>query len=291
MHPVLFHIGSILIPSYGAVAALGVLAALFLAQRTARLSGVNTTQMWNLCIAAMFSGLIGERLVLIAVNWSTIKQHPSWATGLAMIHHPLLTAAGVITGATAAAAYVRSRRMPIGATADALAAPLTLGLAFEQVGALMAGSGFGVQASARLPWAVIYTSVLAARWSGAPLGIPLHPVQAYAALGFLMLAVFLLAWMLAPPRAGRQPGDVAGICVMGFGTIVYFTELWRDPEGRGTLLHGALDAPQIAAVLMVIAGGIVLRERKAGGRGAQSRDSELDSQFTDAQQSSSEGKQ
>jgi len=39
--------------------------------------------------------------------------------------------------------------------------------------------------------------------------------------------------------------------------------LWRDTEGRGTLLHGALDGPQVAAVLMVLVGALVLLERKA----------------------------
>lgn len=33
MHPVLFHIGALLIPSYGAVSALGVLLGLLLAAR------------------------------------------------------------------------------------------------------------------------------------------------------------------------------------------------------------------------------------------------------------------
>ena len=38
------------------------------------------------------------------------------------------------------------------------------------------------------------------------------------------------------------------------------TELWRDPVGRGLLLGGALDGPQIAAILMVLAGALLLRE-------------------------------
>jgi phosphatidylglycerol:prolipoprotein diacylglycerol transferase len=42
---------------------------------------------------------------------------------------------------------------------------------------------------------------------------------------------------------------------------VYITELWRDSEGRGALLGGALDGPQAAAILMVLAGGMVLMER------------------------------
>ena len=256
MHPVLFHIGSLLIPSYGAVSALGVLLALFLAQRTARIAGVNTTQLWNLCVIGLFAALVGERLLLVAVNWSDLRRHPGWMLALAMIHHPLLAGAGALFGAAAAVFYARLQRMPLAATADALAAPLALGLAFEQFGALLAGSGYGTDSTMR--WAVTYNDLLAMRWSGTPLGIPLHPVQAYAAVAFLTLAILLL--VVLPAR--RQPGDVAGLWLLGAGVAVYITELWRDTEGRGTLLSGALDGPQVVAIVFVLVGAIVLMERK-----------------------------
>ena len=258
MHPVLFHIGSVLIPSYGAIGAIGVLAALFLAQRTARPAGVNPTHIWNLSVLAVFAALAGQRLTLIFANWGALRLHPSWALGLAMVHHPLLTGAGAAAALAVAAWYIRWQKLPPRATFDAIAAPLALGLAFEQFGALLAGSGFGTDADAKLPWAVTYTSTIAARWSGTPLGVPLHPVQAYAAISFLTLAIFLFVWL--PMR--RQPGDLAGICLMGVGTIVYLTEIWRDSEGRGLFLHGALDGPQVAAIFFVIAGALILRERK-----------------------------
>jgi phosphatidylglycerol:prolipoprotein diacylglycerol transferase len=258
VHPVLFHIGAVLIPSYGAIGALGVLAALFLAQRTSRPAGVNPAQVWNLCILAVFAALAGQRLTLIIANWSALRLHPAWALGLAMVHHPLLTGAGALAALAISAWYIRWQKMPALATTDALAAPLALGLAFEQFGALLAGSGFGTDASPTLPWAVTYTSTLAYRWSGTPLGVPLHPVQAYAAIGFFTLAIFLIIWM--PMR--RQIGDLAGICLMGLGAVIYISEIWRDPEGRGLILRGALDGPQIVAVLFVLAGGLILRERK-----------------------------
>jgi phosphatidylglycerol:prolipoprotein diacylglycerol transferase len=257
VHPVLFHIGSFLIPSYGAFSALGVLVALFLAQRTARIAGVNASQIWNLSVIALFAALAGQRLLLIAINFTDLRSHPRWMLGLAMIHHPLLSAAGALAGLIAAVVYSRSKKMPAARTADALAAPLALGLACEQLGALMAGSGYGTATSVR--WAVTYTNVLAARWSGTPLGIPLHPVQAYSALAFLTLSIFLLVLM----PAGRQAGDIAGLWLMGAGVAMYVTEIWRDAEGRGSLLRGALDGPQVAAILFVLAGGLVLRERKA----------------------------
>ena len=260
MHPVLFHIGSIFIPAYGVLAAAGVLLGLVLAQRTARMAGAPAGHIWNLCVVAVCAALAGERLLLVAANWSTLRQHPAWTLGLAMIHHPLLAAAGSLAALACAAWYARSHRMPLADTADALAPPLALGLAFEQLGALLAGSGYGLEASPKLPWAVTYTSPFAALWSGTPLGVPLHPVQAYAALGFLTLSIFLLVGL--PAR--RQRGDIAGLWLLGAGAIVYLTELWRDPQGRGLVLHGALDGPQIAAVLMVLAGALVLRERVSG---------------------------
>ncbi len=125
--------------------------------------------------------------------------------------------------------------------------------------ALLAGSGYGIEAerdAAR--WAVTYNHPLAALWSGAPLGVALHPVQAYAALGFLTLSIFLLFWL--PVR--RQQGDVFGLFLLGMGVAIFSTEFWRDTEGRGALLGGSLDGPQIAAAAMVVIGGLVLLERK-----------------------------
>ena len=106
-------------------------------------------------------------------------------------------------------------------------------------------------------WAVTYTHPLAARWSGAPLGVALHPVQAYAALAFLTLSIFLLFWL----RYRQQAGDVAGLLLLGAGVVIFVTEFWRDTEGRGTLLGGALDGPQAAAVALVVIGGLVMMER------------------------------
>ncbi len=251
-----------MIPSYGALAALGVILALLLAQRTAALAGLNANHLWNLCVVALFAALIGSRLFLVIVNWRVVLHHPSWILTLAMIHHPLVGAAGSLAAVAFAWLYARWQKMPVLAVADALAAPLALGLAFGQVGALLAGAGYGTEAGHGLPWAVTYTDPLATQWSGTPLYTPLHPVQGYAALCFLVLAVAL--YILLSRR--RQIGDVAGVWLLGTGVAVFVTEIWRDRDGRGAVFGGLLDGPQIAAIVLVIAGGFLLRERKPGGQ-------------------------
>jgi phosphatidylglycerol:prolipoprotein diacylglycerol transferase len=255
VHPVLLKIGALIIPSYGALAAMGVLLALFLAQRTARTVGVTPHHVWNISVIALFAALVGSRLLLVVVNWHQLRRHPLWTFGLSTIHSPLLAGIVALIGAGAALWYMRWQRMPWADTLDVLAAPLVIALACEQLGALLAGSDFGTDAS--VPWAVTYTHPLAARWSGTPLGVPLHPVQAYAALAYLTLAIALLFFL--PMR--RQPGDAAGLALIGVGVVLFITEFWRDPEGRGRVLNGALDGPQVAAIVLVFLGALLLRER------------------------------
>ena len=260
MHPVLFHLGPILIPSYGALTAVGVLLALFLAQRTARIAGLPAAHIWNLCVVALFAALVGARLLLIAVNLGDLRRHPAWLLQLAMVHHPLLAAAGAVAGALAAGAYALRQKLSLRATADVLAAPLAVAAACEQFGALLAGSGYGVEAQGwAAHWAVSYVDPRTGLWSGTPLGIPLHPVQAYAALAFLAMAACLLVWM---PRR-RPSGEIAGLAMMAAAVIVYVTEFWRDGEGRGAFFGGAIDAPQVASVAALLAGALLLIEWKS----------------------------
>jgi phosphatidylglycerol:prolipoprotein diacylglycerol transferase len=255
VHPVLFHIGSLVIPSYGALAAVGVVLALTLALHTARKIGLDPNRIWSLCILMLFTALAGSRLLLVIANWSVLRTHPVWMLSLAMVHHPLLAAIGSFIAIAVGTLYARWHHLPLRSTADALAAPAALGLGFEQVGALLAGSGYGT--GARVPWAISYTDPLAARWSGAPLEIPLHPVQAYAAVCFFAIALMLMLWL---PRR-KQNGDLAGIFLMATGTVLFITEFWRDPIGRGALLHGMLKGPQAAGLVCVIAGAVLLLER------------------------------
>jgi phosphatidylglycerol:prolipoprotein diacylglycerol transferase len=257
VHPVLFHIGSLVIPSYGATAAAGVLLALLLAMHTARKLGVDPNRIWNLSILMLFTALVGSRLLLVIANWTVLRHHPLWMLSLAMIHHPLFSAIGTAIALAVAAVYARIYHLPFRITADVLAAPVALGLGFEQIGALLAGSGYGK--GAHVLWAVTYADPLAARWSDAPLGVPVHPVQAYAALGFFAIAVGLLLWL---PHL-RQHGDLAGLLLVSTGVLLFVTEFWRDPIGRGALFGGVIKGPQVAGIVLVLAGASMLLESRS----------------------------
>lgn len=228
-----------------------------LALRTGRTIGIDPNRIWNLCVLMLFTALVGSRLLLVIANWKVLHSHPLWILSIAMVHHPLLAGIAALIAIAVAAVYAGTHHMPYRATADVLAAPLAVGLAFEQLGALLAGSGYGT--GTHLPWAIIYTDPLAARWSDAPLGISVHPVQAYAGLCFLAIAAGLIFCL---PRR-RQSGDLAGLFLMATGVVIYITEFWRDPIGRGALFHGFLKGPQLAGIAFVFIGAALLLDRPA----------------------------
>jgi phosphatidylglycerol:prolipoprotein diacylglycerol transferase len=252
MHPVLFQIGSLLVPSYGACAALGVLLALGLAQLTAKRTGLDSRHAWNMLVLAVFAALAVSRLLLVVVNLSALRLHPRWLLAVAMVHHPLLAAVGIVSGLIAVIWYALWTKLPLRVAADCLAAPLLLAEAAEQLGALLAGSDYGSETSAA--WAITYSSPLASRWSGTPLGIPLHPVQVYAAIGALALAAIVYGWLFMP----RRNGDAACVALLGAGTLLFTTEIFRDWEGRGILLSGLVDIPQLVGLGLVLLGGLLL---------------------------------
>jgi phosphatidylglycerol:prolipoprotein diacylglycerol transferase len=255
MHPVFFQIGSLVVPSYGVSAALGVFLALALAQSTARQNGLNPRHAWNMLVLAVFAALACSRLVLIVMNLSDLRSHPAWLLAVSMVHHPLLAAVGVFSGLVAVLSYARWVKLPLAPVADCLAAPVSLGIAAEQIGALLAGSDFGRESTSySLLGAIHYSSEVAARWSGTPLGVALYPVQAYAAIGMLLLTGIAYGWLFLL----RRRGDVAGAWLVGAGVLLFVTEIFRDWEGRGVVLGGLVDIPQLVGLGMVVLGGLVL---------------------------------
>jgi phosphatidylglycerol:prolipoprotein diacylglycerol transferase len=261
MHPVLIAIGSLLIPSYGVLAAAGVLTALGLAHWTAPLAGVESRHGWNAVVLGVFAALTAQRGLLIALNLGNLRVHPRWLLALALVHHPLLTGVGALAAALAVVWYARWAHVPLLRLGDALAAPVALGMALEQMGCLLAGSDFGRDAGSGAWGAVTYSSTLAERWSGTPLGVPLVPVQAYAALGAVLAAGLCGLWLR---RRVRKPGEAAGVGWVALGVVVFLTECLRDWEGRGVIhladAGGVIDAPQLVALVMVLAGFVLLAD-------------------------------
>jgi hypothetical protein len=57
-------------------------------------TGLDPRHAWNMLVLAVFSALAISRLLLIVMNLSDLRKHPTWLLAIAMVHHPLLAAVG-----------------------------------------------------------------------------------------------------------------------------------------------------------------------------------------------------
>ena len=91
------------------------------------------------------------------------------------------------------------------------------------------------------PWAIVSRD----RRAMAPLGVPLHPIQAYELLA--CLAVFLVVWRVS--RRARQEGPVVLTYALGYGIAPFVVELFR---GDPPVVAGVI-VPQALSALLVVA--------------------------------------
>jgi len=250
VHPRLFQLGNVAIPTSGVFTAAAILSALAMARITSRLLSLHAEKVWDAGIAGVLAALIAPRLALIFTHWSDFRAHPVWMLGLVSVRSPLAVSVGLGLALAVFTGFLFFAGLPFRATLDAFAPGAALGAAIYWLGAFLAGSSFGTPTY--LPWAVTYTSRLASIWNRTPLGTPLHPVQIYFALAALALFALSL-WMLRPhqPRRVRR-GEVMGTFLFLYGVGSFFLN-----NLRGDLAASIFLLPQVLAAITAFLGGLL----------------------------------
>ena len=162
----------------------------------------------------------------------------------------LLTSAGDFYGgfigglAAAVIFFWRNPSVPVWRAADLCAPAIALGQAIGRIGCFMAGDDYGRPAS--VPWAVAFTDPDAAAIGGAPLGVPLHPVQLYESAVCLLLFAFLVR----VSRRKRFDGEVILAYTLLYAMARFALELFRGDADRGFVANGLLSTSQFIALVL-----------------------------------------
>jgi phosphatidylglycerol---prolipoprotein diacylglyceryl transferase len=238
MHPYLLHSGHLLLPTFGVLAAVGLMAALTLSLRTAATVGLVPDKLWNAGLFTLLSAFALSRLLLIIANPHSFIAYP-----ILLLMVPSLNVTGVLLTIIATAIYLRLRSLPLLDILDAWSPCATLAWAFLALGHFAEGSDAGLPTT--LPWGIRIP----------PDRTPLHPVALYAAIAAAILTLLLLRQL----KHRHQPGDTAAKALAAAGTLQFLLTFFRQPYPYSTsTFYTALDPIQWIALGMIVVAAIIL---------------------------------
>jgi phosphatidylglycerol:prolipoprotein diacylglycerol transferase len=167
---------------------------------------------------------------------------------------------GGFLGALAAVAifFWRNPDMKVWVLSDLCAPAIALGQGIGRIGCFMAGDDYGRETD--VPWAVMFTDPEAHRIGGAPLYVPLHPVQLYES-AFCFALFGLLVWLA---RRKRFDGQVILAYALLYAAGRFVIEYFRGDVDRGFVFGTALSTSQFIAILIaaVALGLYAVRSRR-----------------------------
>jgi phosphatidylglycerol---prolipoprotein diacylglyceryl transferase len=215
VHPILFHLGSLPIHSYGVMIALAFLAGLWTATLRARREKIPGECIADVTLWLMLGAIAGARIVYVATYWKEeFADYP--LTEIFAIWHGGLVYYGGLLGATIAGAiYIHWKKLPFWKTADVLAPSIALGSFFGRAGCLLNGCCYGRPTD--LPWAIRFP---ASHPTG---GVPVHPTEIYDGLLNLVL-YFFLAWLF---RRKKFDGQIFATYLLCYAVTRSFVEYFR----------------------------------------------------------------
>ena len=255
MFPHLFHIGSFALPTYGFMAALGMVCGLAVVFRLARFRGLDPDQMWNLGGIAAFSGIAGSKLLLLLLDWRDYAADPGRIFSIATLQSGGVFSGGLLLAIVCVWWYVRRHKLFYLSVADVFAPGVALGHAFGRIGCLAAGCCYGRET--HVPWAITFHNSWAAEFSGTPLGRPLHPTQLYEFAAEAINFAFLY-WLC---KRKQFEGQVIALFMIVYGIERFIFEFYRGDPGRGEVFGGLISMTQLIALGLVVGGFLIYLRR------------------------------
>jgi phosphatidylglycerol:prolipoprotein diacylglycerol transferase len=237
VHPYLIHSVHFLLPTFGVLAALGLMASLTLSLRTAVLTGLSPDKLWNAGLVILLSAFVLSRLLIIFANPFRFFVYP-----LLVLTLPSINAIGILLTVVATTIYLRIQRLPLLPTFDAWSPCATLVWFFLALGHFAEGTDAGLPTT--LPWGMRIP----------PNTIPLHPVALYAAFAAAVVTALLVRQLCHR----QHPGDTFALALAATGTTQFLLSFFRQPYPYPEPNPKLLDPIQWISLGMIFLAGLVL---------------------------------
>jgi len=250
MRPILFHIGSFPVRSYGIMILVGFFAGIWLIRKRAARYGLDPQKVTDPCFYALIAGIIGARVVYMLQEYGYYAKHLNEVFSLNFAG--LTSFGGFLFGAIAVIWWAAKNRVRVATLLDLVAPGFMLAHVFGRVGCYLNGCCYGGVCDASLPWAT--------KFIDAP-GLH-HPAQIYDSL-MNLAGIGLIVWY---ERSRLKPGQITGTFLFLHGLSRFIYEFWRAgtdeqvAKGQASSTYwGSLPITQaqgVALLMMAIGVGV-----------------------------------
>ncbi|MGL5151948.1 MAG: prolipoprotein diacylglyceryl transferase [Clostridium sp.] len=249
MKLVLFEIFGVEIYSYGFMIAIGILTAMTIFIKRAKIKGYDEDSIFNLVLFAIIGGVLGGKLLFIITEFKAIINNPSI---LLDFGYGFVIFGAIILGAITVYTYCRIKKWNTFEVLDLAAPSLAIGQGFGRIGCLLAGCCYG--AETEFPISLVFPND-----SLAPAGVHLHATQVYSSIFDFILAGFLI-WYA---KRSKNKGNVLAMYAIIYSIGRFLVEILRN-DPRGSV--GTLSTSQFISIFTLIFGIIIFNREKFKGR-------------------------
>jgi phosphatidylglycerol:prolipoprotein diacylglycerol transferase len=247
MHPRLFTTPYFVFHTFGLFLAAAYFAALWWLMRGVRRDGLDSNRAASLGLWLIIGAILGAKALMVIRTLPDYLAHPSELWSLSTIQSAGDFYGGFIGSLIGALIFFhRHPDIPRWHMADLSGPAIALGQAIGRIGCFMAGDDYGRPTD--LPWAVVFTHPDASEIGGAPLGIPLHPVQLYESFTCFLIFLFLV-WRT---RRKRFHGEIILTYTLLYAFARFLIEWVRGDADRGFVFAGMMSTSQFIAVIAVV---------------------------------------
>lgn len=248
-------LGPLAIPTFGALAVVGLLLGMVLFRAEAIRLGYDPRKVEELILWTVLASWAGAKGVYIAQNFDAFAANP-----LPVVQGGYVLYGGVLGGAPVCYLLGRRSGIPGGRLLDIMQPGMVFALTIGRLGCFASGCDYGRPAGAERWWTVTFTHP-ATLVPPDLRGIPLYPSQPLMALG--LFVTFLVVYA-ARRRLTPWPGALFTLTLAVEPILRFLIEFTRGDADRGFI--GPLSASQTFAIVVAPCAAALLLWRTSRGR-------------------------
>ena len=234
----LFSIGPFTVHSYGLMIAIGMIAAFFTTEYSAKRAGLNPEPVFSLGFVGIAGGLIGAKVLFWITDIKNIIANPS---AILDIGNGFVVYGGIVGGILAGYIFCRIKKLSFIKYLDAATPTIALAQGFGRIGCFLAGCCYGAPTDA-------WYGIVFKNSTYAPNGVSLIPSQLiYSGADFLN---FIILSVLTKKLKGD--GKISSLYLIFYSVGRFLLEYIRGDVERGNV--GIFSTSQFISLFVMVLG-------------------------------------